>query len=223
MYVPSSFAEQRLEVLLEFITKHAFATLVSGGVTVGVGGGTNSGADGEMTASHVPVLLLRAHGGGRYGTLQTHLARQNEQCQSLATGQPVLAIFQGPHAYISPRWYANPLSVPTWNYVVVHAHGTPRVMDDGALRAHLHALVAKYEPPPRDGGWDARSLPADVMDKLQRQLMGFEIEIARLEGKWKLGQNRTTEDRQGAIDGLRQSGDAEASIVADWMAAALRR
>ena len=213
MYVPSAFAEQRVEVLLGFITKHGFATLVTCG----------GGAGGEMTASHVPMLLLPPRGDGRFGTLQMHLARQNEQCAALAEGQPVLAIFQGPHGYISPRWYKQPVNVPTWNYVVVHAHGTPRTMDDDALRAHLHELVAKYEPAPRDGGWDAHALPAEVIDKLQRQVMGFEIDIARLEGKWKLGQNRTAEDRQGAIDGLRQSGDADASVLADWMAAALRR
>ena len=216
MYVPSSFAEQRPDVLREFMTKHGFATVVTGGDA--------------MTASHLPMLLLPARGGGsgggdhgRFGTLQTHLARQNEQCAALAAGQPVLAIFHGPHAYVSPRWYTNAVSVPTWNYVVVHAHGTPRAMGDDALRAHLHALVAKYEPAPRDGGWDAHALPADVMDKLQRQVIGFEIEITRLEGKWKLGQNRTSEDRQGAIDGLRQSGDADARVLADWMAVTLRR
>jgi transcriptional regulator len=205
MYVPSTFAEERLDVLHEFISAHAFATLVSG-------------ADGELTASHLPVLLQRAR--GRFGTLQTHLARQNEHWRALAAGEPVLAVMQGPHAYISPRWYRNPVSVPTWNYVVVHAHGTPRVMDDAALREHLHALVAKYEP--SDGGWTAHALPGDVMEKLQRQVIGFEIEITRLQGKWKLGQNRTTEDRQGAIDGLRSSGDAESSRLAEWMAATLR-
>jgi transcriptional regulator len=212
MYVPSLFTEQRNDVLREFMSKHAFATLVTGGDV--------------MTASHLPMLLLPPRPDGdadRFGTLQTHLARQNEQCEALSSGRPVLAIFQGPHAYVSPRWYTNPVSVPTWNYVVVHAYGTPRAMNDDALRAHLHALVAKYEPPPRDGGWEAHALPPDVMDKLQRQVMGFEIEITRLEGKWKLGQNRATEDRQGAIDGLRQSGEADARVLADWMAAALRR
>jgi transcriptional regulator len=167
------------------------------------------------------MLLLPA--SGRFGTLQTHLARQNEQCAALAVGEPVLAIFQGPHGYVSPRWYKNPVSVPTWNYVVAHAYGRPRVMEDAVLRAHLHALVAKYEPK-GDGGWDAaRALPGEVMDKLLGQIVGFEIEITRLEGKWKLGQNRTAEDRQGAIDGLRQGGDAESTTLAEWMAAALRK
>ena len=206
MYVPAAFAETRIDLLHEFVAKHGFATLISG-------------AGESMTASHLPVVLLRER-GGRFGTLQVHLARPNEQCAALAGGEPVLAIFHGPHAYVSPRWYRNPVSVPTWNYVVVHAHGTPREMDDPALRAHLHALVAKYEPPVE--GWEPGALPGDVFAKLQQQVVGFEIELTRLDGKWKLGQNRTPEDRRGAIDGLRQSGDAESAVLAEWMAARLR-
>ena len=206
MYVPTTFAEQRLDVLHAFMAKHDFAMVVTG-------------AGGELLASHVPVRL-RPAAGGRYGTLQMHLARQNEHWRALAAGEKVLAVFQGPHGYISPRWYRNPISVPTWNYVVVHAHGTPRVIADAALREHLHALVAAYEP--GDCGWTADALPAEVFDKLQEQVVGFDIEITSLQGKWKLGQNRTREDRQGAIEGLRASDHADASALADAMAAALR-
>jgi transcriptional regulator len=205
MYVPSAFAEERLDVLHGFIATHDFAALV-----------TNSG--GEMVASHLPVLLLPAR--GRFGTLQMHLSRQNEQCRALAAGWPALVIFQGPHGFVSPRWYANPVSVPTWNYVVVHAQGTPRQMEEAALREHLRALVAKYEP--HEGGWDADALPGAVMEKLLQQIVGFDIEMTSIQGKWKLGQNRTREDREGAIEGLRQTGDGEAIALADWMAATLR-
>ena len=205
MYVPSAFAEERLDVLHGFIATHDFATLVTG-------------AGGEMVASHLPVLLLPAR--GRCGTLQVHLARQNAQWRELAAGWPALVIFQGPHGYVSPRWYANPVSVPTWNYVVVHAQGTPRQMEEAALREHLTALVAKYEP--REGGWDAAALPGAVMEKLLQQIVGFDIEMTSIQGKWKLGQNRTREDREGAIEGLRQTGDGEGIVLADWMAATLR-
>lgn len=205
MYVPSAFAEERLDVLHDFVSTHDFATLV-----------TNAG--GEMVASHLPMLLLPTR--GRFGTLQTHLARQNEQWRALESGGKVLAIFQGPHGYVSPRWYAQPVSVPTWNYVVVHAQGTPRMMEEAALREHLRALVATYEP--RDGGWDSAALAGEVMEKLLRQIVGFEIEITRIHGKWKLGQNRTREDREGAIAGLRRTNTAEANALADWMAATLR-
>jgi transcriptional regulator len=112
------------------------------------------------------------------------------------------------------------VSVPTWNYVVVHAQGTPRQMEEAALWEHLSALVAKYEP--REGGWDVAALPGAVMEKLLQQIVGFDIEITSIQGKWKLGQNRTREDREGAIDGLRRTGDGEAIALADWIAATLR-
>jgi len=162
-------------------------------------------------------LLLPAR--GKLGTLQVHLARQNEQSVALAAGERVLAIFQGPHGYVSPRWYANPVSVPTWNYIVVHAQGRPQRMDDAALREHLDSLVAQYEP--ADGGWNARALPAEVFEKLRQQIVGFEIEITSLQGKWKLGQNRARADREGAIAGLRRMGDAGSHALADSMAARL--
>jgi transcriptional regulator len=209
MYVPSLFAEPRVEVLHDFIARNGFGVLVS------VGG------DAELTASHVPMLLDSST--GPHGTLAMHLARQNEQCRSLTeaaeAGREVLAIFQGPHAYVSPRWYQNPVNVPTWNYVVVHAYGSPRVMDDDRLAAHLRALVAKYEGA---SGWNVDSLPSEVVAKLQQQIVGFEIGITRLQGKWKLGQNRTSADRAGAIAGLHATGDAEAAVVAALMAMTLR-
>jgi len=205
MYVPSAFAEERLDKLHEFIARHDFATLVTG-------------SDGDVVASHLPTLLLPAR--GRFGTLQVHLARKSEQCGALAAGVGAVVIFQGPHGYVSPRWYANPVSVPTWNYVVAHAQGTPRRMEEAALREHLAALVAKYEP--RAGGWSAAALPGEMMQRLLQQIVGFDIEITSIQGKWKLGQNRTRDDRQGAIEGLRQAGDAESVALADWMAATLR-
>ena len=205
MYVPSAFAEERLDKLHDFIARHDFATLVTAG-------------DGDVIASHLPALLLPAR--GRFGTLQVHLARQNEQCGALAAGVRALVIFQGPHGYVSPRWYANPVSVPTLNYVVVHAQGTPRRMEEAALREHLAALVAKYEA--HRGGWSAAALPGETMEKLLHQIVGFDIEITSIQGKWKLGQNRTRDDRQGAIEGLRQAGDADSMELADWMAATLR-
>jgi len=205
MYVPSAFAEERLDVLHELIATYDFAAVV-----------TNSG--GETVASHLPTVLAPTR--GKLGTLQVHLARQNEQWRALAAGEKALLIFQGPHGYVSPRWYRNPVNVPTWNYAVVHAQGTARMLDDTGLREHLRALAAKYEP--AEGGWDVGALPGEVFDKLATQIIGFDIEIVSIQGKWKMGQNRTREDRQGAIDGLRESGTAEARMLADWMAAAMR-
>ena len=169
---------------------HDFATIVT------------SGADGPM-ASHVPVVLDAGRGG--FGTLQLHVANANPHARELADAGSVLAIFHGQHGYSSPTWYANPISVPTWNYIVVHAYGRARQMDDEHLRAHLVTLTKTYEPE----RWSPDRLPADVFDKLRRTITGYEIEISRIEGKWKLGQNRTHEDRVGAIAGLRASGHHE--------------
>lgn len=200
MYIPSAFNETRVPVLHDFIGRHDFATIVTTG-------------ERGLTASHVPVVLIE--GRGALGTLQFHLARPNEQCHDLAAGASVLAVFQGTHGYVSPRWYRTPVSVPTWNYIVVHATGTPRALDETHLREHLDALVGAYEP--RDGGWSPAALPPEARQKLEQSIAGFEMEITRLEGKWKLGQNRTREDREGAIAGLRRRESHEASQLADWM------
>jgi transcriptional regulator len=204
MYIPRDFAETRVEVLHDLMRAHSFATLVS------------NGADGPF-ASHVPVVLLSDR--GEAGALQFHLAKPNPHVEVLAAGAPVLAIFHGPHAYISPRWYVSPVTVPTWNYGVVHAHGQARAMDDAGLTEHLGRLSEAYEP--GDGGWTPDRIPHDAFGNLRRAIVGFEMEITRLEGKWKLGQNRRSEDVRGAIDGLMQIGDAESAQVAHMMSSAL--
>jgi transcriptional regulator len=205
MYVPSEFAETRLDVLHKFIREHSFASIVSGAV-----------ADGPAV-SHVPTVLLPER--GEFGTLQFHLAKPNEQCEALARREPAVAVFHGPHAYVSPTWYVSTVVVPTWNYAVVHAHGTPRTLDDAELAEHLRMLAASYEGPEPDG-WSTDRLPAETFAKLRRAIVGFEFEITRVEGKWKLGQNRHEEDVRGAIRGLSEKGDAESLRVAEMMKAA---
>ena len=201
MYIPPHFAETRLDVLHDFILKHPFATLVST---------TPNGP----VASHIPVILHPT--AGPHGALHFHLARPNEHCQHLASGAPTLAIFHGPHGYISPTWYESRAAVPTWNYVVVHAHGTPGALSEAHLRDHLRALTRIFEGADRDS-WDIDRLPPDFLDKHQRAIQGFEMPIAKIEGKWKLGQNRSPADRQGAINKLRESEDADAIRLAAWM------
>ena len=205
MYIPSAFAEQRLSVLHELIRSHPFATVITTG---------NSG----ITASHVPVVLLPTSGSS--GTLQFHLAKPNPQCEDLAAGADVLAIFLGPHGYVSPTWYATAGTVPTWNYVAVHVYGTPSVMSDERLVEHLDRLVAEYESG-RPNGWDTGRLPGETFAKLRGAILGFDVTIARIEGKWKLGQNRTASDRAGAIAGLRTTGTPDDAALADLMAAAM--
>ncbi|MGV3724105.1 MAG: FMN-binding negative transcriptional regulator [Actinomycetota bacterium] len=202
MYIPSSFREERLDVLHRLIRKNSFGTLVS--------------HDGSgMTASHLPFLLREEPDAN--GVLLGHMARANTQWEAFASGAEALVMFQGPHAYVSPSWYATELSVPTWNYAVVHAYGTPRLIEDPAsVRALLEATVAAYEtslPEP----WTVDRLPDDFVEKLARAIVAFEIPISRIEGKFKLSQNRSEADRLGAASGLRKLGDALSLATAALM------
>jgi transcriptional regulator len=210
MYLPSAFAEERLDVLHEFLRRHGFGTLVC------------ADDQGVPQATHLPMLLLPDRGG--HGCVQFHFARSNEQWKLLERGaRPALAIFQGPHAYISPAWYApGPPAVPTWNYIVVHARGTPRMLPDEELGEHLRSLVSAYESH-RPAPWGTERLPREPFEKLRSAIVGFEMEIVSLQGKWKLGQNRTRADREGAIAGLRgeAAGDEDSLSIAEAMAATL--
>jgi transcriptional regulator len=119
-------------------------------------------------------------------------------------GEKALLIFQGPHGYVSPRWYRNPVNVPTWNYAVVHAQGTARMLDETGLREHLRALAAKYEP--AEGGWDVGALPGEVFDKLATQIIGFDIEIVSIQGKWKMGRIARVRIGRGRLMGCARAG-----------------
>lgn len=190
MYIPKSYAENDLATLHQLIRDYNFATLVSQ-------------QDGQLCASHLPFLLDNTR--GNYGVLVAHLARANPQWKQF--GQEVMVIFQGPHAYISPSLYETHPSVPTWNYAVVHAYGIPRMVDD-AERLHemLASLVHNHESQ-RVPAWEMK-LPEDYMDKMMQAIVGFEIEITRLEGKYKLSQNRSETDQHNVAENLSQSEDA---------------
>ena len=205
MYIPQHFREERLDVVHDVIDEHSFATLVS------------QTPDG-LFATHIPILLDRT--AGPFGTLKGHVARANPHWQHLA-GTEALIIFMGPHAYISPSWYATAGRVPTWNYVTVHAYGTPRLTDDpSAVRALIETTVGRYESglePP----WDMSGLDPKAVDGLLQSIVAFEIPIARIEGKRKLNQNRSRADREGAVRGLRAHGHDDAAAIADLMEADL--
>lgn len=202
MYVPAVFAEKDIATLHALIEDHGFATLV-----------TNT-ADGP-TATHLPVMLDRAR--GPQGTLVAHLARANPHARSL-DGAETLAIFLGPHGYISPSWYGQHPSVPTWNYAAVHVYGRAKVVDDPArLDAMLRQLVEQYESG-RANRWSTDGLPADYMKGMLRGIVGIEIEIARLEGKLKLSQNRNAADRKAVIAALNEGTSAEDKALGAYMA-----
>lgn len=203
MYIPPSFAETDPAVLRDFIDGHGFATLVSQG-------------DGEPFATHLP--LLRITGDDGCERLWGHFARANPHAV-LAAGQRVLAIFHGPHQYISPTWYESPNTVPTWNYIAVHAYGVLReVADRDRLRDIIDRLVVQYEAP-QPQPWSAELADGNFSDKLLDAVVGFEIVVDRLEGKWKLNQNHDVARRERVIRVLEQAKDDDSRAIA----AAMRR
>jgi transcriptional regulator len=191
LYVPPHFRMDDPDKLLEFIGQHAFGTLVT------------SGASG-LQVSHIPFLAERDERGVR---LLGHVARGNGQWEALESAEHCVAIFQGPHAYISPSWYLHHPSVPTWNYAVVHAHGKARLMDEAGLHDLLMRLSSIYEAG-NAKPWKMSELPADYVATMLKAIVGFEIEVERLEGKFKLSQNRPAET-QRVIARLEARGEPE--------------
>jgi transcriptional regulator len=200
MYVPKVFAVDDLVQLHDFMEEFSFATVVTQ-------------RDGELTASHIPFLLDRSV--EPYGVLRAHVATRNPQLEDFRSGSQALVIFQGPHSYISPSWYVNPENVPTWNYTVVHAYGAPKIMDRDAMVSFLKDLVGKHERS-FEQPWDFDPKAAWIQ-KLLPEIAGFEIKIEKLQGKFKLNQNRTPADREGVIETLSESEDALQRAVARLM------
>jgi transcriptional regulator len=204
MYRPPAFREDRPEVLHQLIDSHRLGTLVTHGAS-------------GLVANLVPFSLHRAL--GPHGTLRAHLARANDQYSDLAQGNEVLVIFQGPENYITPSWYESKKEhgkvVPTWNYVVVQARGRPVVIDDPAwLRAQIGELTDAHEGP-RAQPWSVSDAPEEFVAAQLKGIFGIEIEIDRIEGKWKVSQNRPESDRTGVADGLAAEGEtAMAHLVA---------
>jgi transcriptional regulator len=201
MYVPTSFRMDDLDVVAAFLRDYPFATLVT----------TDQAGP---FASHVPLLHVPSEHGP--GVLRGHLARANPQWKQLATGQPILAIFHGPHAYVSPTWYVTSPAVPTWNYAVVHVTGTARMIEaPDELLPLVAELVQRFEAPlPQP--WSG-ALPADYQQGLLAAIIGFEISITRVEAKFKLGQNRSAADQAALHDQLAQSDDPRSRSLAALM------
>jgi transcriptional regulator len=203
MYTPSHFLESRLTVLHELIRAHPFATIVAQ---------TNHGLDAE----HVPLLL--DVGSGSSGVLQGHIARANPMGRELCDGTEVLVVFQGPDHYVSPSWYASKKEhgkvVPTWNYVVVHVRGHLMWRQDaGWLRGLVERTTDAHEEG-RAHRWRVSDAPPQYLERMLGSIVGFEIPISTVTGKWKLGQNRSAEDRSGVISGLEaESSDAATEMV----------
>ena len=163
-----------------------------------------------LYANHLPTVLK---GDGPYGVIECHLARANPHWKDLAEGNEALMIFQGPEGYITPNWYPSKTLhgkvVPTWNYAVVHAYGRPEVMKDKDwLHRHVSELTAQQERNEAKP-WMLSDAPASYIDVMLRGIVGFRFAITRLEGKWKMSQNRDAKDRDGVAKGLGQRGDGD--------------
>lgn len=207
MYVPKAFEKADPAWSHDLIRAQPFALL------------TTVGDDGAPFATHLPLLLDAAR--GPFGTLMGHVAKANAQAGHLQAGRVAMAMFWGPHAYISPGWYTHHPAVPTWNYVTVHAYGRPVLQaDPAAVRAHLDALSRLFESG-QARPWRLGGQPAAFIDGMLNGLVAFELPIETLQGKAKLSQNRIAEDRAGAIAGLRAAGDPDSLATAALMQAEL--
>jgi transcriptional regulator len=203
MYIPKHNQVTDRTLLFDLMQRFSFATLI----TV---------HEGRPFATHLPFLVYPDR--GEQGTLITHMARANPQWQDFAGGGETLVIFQGHHAYISPSWYDVHPSVPTWNYMVVHAYGVPRVItDEIRVRETLQVLVDTHEASfARPWSMD---LPAAYLHKMQQGIVAFEIPITQLEGKFKLSQNRSERDQHRVSEMLGAAADPDAQGVAAMMRA----
>lgn len=201
MHCPSLFKEERLDVLHGLMTAHPLATLTTAG-------------SGGLMANLIPFSL---HEGGNYGILRAHLARGNKQLDELREGAETLVVFQGPECYVAPSWYPSKVEhakvVPTWNFVLVQARGKPQVIDDADwVVAQVEQLTSNQERARRHP-WKVSDAPDDFIAAQLKGIVGIEIPIRSIEGKWKASQNRLPADRQGVIDGLKAEGSCPAMVA----------
>jgi transcriptional regulator len=206
VYLPDLFRVDDVAQMHALMRAHPFAALVS------------SGALG-LYASHLPIVLRQE---GTHGLIECHLARANPHCKELGEVGEALMIFQGAEGYITPNWYASKAQtgkvVPTWNYAVVHAYGRVEAMDDAEwLRRHVSELTAQQEKD-ESKPWAVTDAPETFVDAMLRGIVGFRFAITRLEGKWKMSQNREAQDRAGVVSGLSERRHGDDLEIADYAA-----
>jgi transcriptional regulator len=209
MYLPAHFHEDRTPVLHDLIRAHPLATLVTLD-------------DSGLVANHIPMEIDPE--AGALGTLRGHVARANPVWRAHRAGMDAMVVFQGAQGYITPSYYATKAAtgkvVPTWNYATVHAYGPLRAIEDvGWLRGFLEQLTGRYEAERAETtgepAWQVGDAPAAFIDSLLKTIVGIEVPIARLEGKWKVSQNRSPEDRAGVVAGLTRTGDPMQRAMAE--------
>ncbi|QDU79677.1 Protease synthase and sporulation protein PAI 2 [Polystyrenella longa] len=201
MYIPQSFRETDVDILHDFIEEHSFATLITQ-------------QNDEPFSTHVPLLLDRTQ--GQFGRLIGHFATANPHSET-KPGQSVLSIFHGPHAYISPTWYQESNTVPTWNYLAVHTYGRYQPVHESAqLLKILTQYVERYESD-QSSPWTMQNNSSDFIEKLLPMIVGFTIDIERIEGKFKLSQNHSIQRRKNVVQFLKQQNDPDSQNIASLM------
>src|SRR3954470_24315753 len=206
MYLPDHFRVEDVPEMHALMRARPFATVVSAGPA-------------GLCANHLPTVLKDE---GPYGVIECHLARANPHCRDLADGSEALMIFQGPEGYITPNWYPSKAEhgkvVPTWNYAVVHATGRPEVMTEkGWLLRHVTELTAQQERTEAKP-WLLSDAPDSYIDVMLRGIVGFRFVITRLEGKWKMSQNKEIKDREGVVRGLNTRATSDDLEMAELVA-----
>jgi transcriptional regulator len=208
MYQTPQFEETRIEVMHELIRAHPLATLVTLTGTAGA----------ELDANHIPMLVDAPSAGAPFGTLRGHVARANPLWRDFSAQHGALAVFQGAQTYVTPAWYpekqASGKVVPTWNYVVVHARGPLLVRDDAAWLLRFVTGFTDINEAGRDRPWRVSDAPPDYIDNMLRQIVGIEMPIRHISGKWKLSQNKTAATREGVVQGLSTAAGENAAAMA---------
>lgn len=202
MYVPKHFSETRMDVLQAFVERHSFATLVA---VTGEG----------LTANHLPLISRLSPEGT--GVLRGHIARANSLWRELENGAPVLAIFDGAHSYVSPSWYPSKREhgkvVPTWNYATVHVNGTIRFTQDANWLRHLVTSLTDIHEVDRAERWHVSDAPSDYIEGMLQAIVGLEIDVTHVVGKFKGSQNRSLADRAAVAAALRAEGRSPEEIA----------
>ena len=195
MYIPSDMKMESIEVAQEFIDEFSFGVIISE----------------SLEGTHLPFILHK--GEGKFGTLYGHCAKANHQWNQIG-GKDVLVIFSGPDAYISPTWYATPPAAPTWNYAAVHVYGVGQILNITQARKVLEQTIKKHDPSLLV---ERNILTKELFERLLPGIVGFKIIISRIEGKLKLGQQRTSEDQRGVVKGLQSVNSHKAQALVDYM------
>ncbi|MDE2572825.1 MAG: FMN-binding negative transcriptional regulator [bacterium] len=206
MYIPQHFRISDLPALHDVIDRHAFAVIVT------------TGGGGAPFATHLPFYLQR--GEGPNGTLYAHMARANPHWGAFDGAREALVIFQGEHGYVTPAWYEGAENVPTWNYLAVHAYGAPRVIEEPAQERRVLETLVEMNESPREEPWSTARLSEGYMERMRKGIVAFSMPIERIEGKFKISQNRPPADRDRVIANFSRSdraGDrALAAVMSEY-------